>query len=149
MYKVILDGLYKIYTNGDLYRISGNMLVKPHILKQGYLRVNTRNNGVQKKYLVHRLVAEAFLDNPYNKDTVDHIDGNKLNNNLTNLQWMTNGDNKRKSAAKAGKATDPNGRVHTFTCLNVFCRKHNLHASNFAQMLLGNPAYTHSEGWTK
>lgn len=52
-------------------------------------------NGHKKLYLVHRLVAETFVENPYNYDIVNHIDGNKRNNNYQNLEWCTLSHNQR------------------------------------------------------
>lgn len=69
-------------------------VMRVRILKQqtdykGYKRVKTMY-GTKK---VHRLIAEAFLPNPENKPQVNHKDGNKLNNNIDNLEWCTNGEN--------------------------------------------------------
>lgn len=59
--------------------------------KRGYTYVRTTNGN----YQVHRLVASAFLDNPKNKPCVNHIDGNKKNNSVDNLEWVTHKENTR------------------------------------------------------
>ena len=61
---------------------------KPHHSGYIYLRVNI------KKYALHRLVALTFIENPKNKEQVNHIDGNKINNCVNNLEWCTNKENK-------------------------------------------------------
>lgn len=69
----------------------------PKILKtdlaRGYLRLCLYKNNKQYKRVVHRLVAEAFIPNPNNYPTVDHIDRNRQNNKVTNLRWCTLSDN--------------------------------------------------------
>lgn len=60
---------------------------------RGYDRVSIYNNGYRSDKLVHRLVAEAFIDNPLNKNEVNHIDGNKQNNTAINLEWCTRSEN--------------------------------------------------------
>ncbi len=57
---------------------------------KGYCRINLD----KKTYFIHRLIAITFLDNPENKEQVNHIDGNKLNNNISNLEWVSNQENR-------------------------------------------------------
>ena len=59
----------------------------------GYKKVELVKNGKKKSYKVHRLVAMAFIDNPENKPEVNHIDGNKINNHVDNLEWVTSSEN--------------------------------------------------------
>ena len=62
-------------------------------LCKGYERVNLKKDGIEKTMQVHRLVALAFLPNPQNKPEVNHIDENKENNNVDNLEWVTSKEN--------------------------------------------------------
>lgn len=66
----------------------------PQETNKGYLRVALFKNGKRKWHKVHRLVAHAFIPNCEHKPQVNHIDGNKQNNSITNLEWVTDEENK-------------------------------------------------------
>ena len=75
--------------------IDNNVKLNPEETKKGYLRVDLYDeNGKRKHFKVHRLVAEAFIPNPDGKPQVNHKDGNKHNNSVTNLEWVTDSENK-------------------------------------------------------
>lgn len=90
------EGLYKISNYGDVWTVGdGNRRarkLKPSV-SEGYFTVNLYKNKKAKSFRVHRLVAEAFIPNIENKRTVNHIDENKLNNYVGNLEWATDKEN--------------------------------------------------------
>ena len=67
--------------------------VLKHQLKKGYHRLELVTLNGRKHFLVHRLVAQAFIPNPENKPQVNHINGNKNDNSVENLEWCTNYEN--------------------------------------------------------
>lgn len=67
--------------------------VKGYLDKYGYRRVLLHIDGKRVKFFVHRLVAETYIPNPKNLPQVNHKDGNKLNNNVSNLEWVTPKEN--------------------------------------------------------
>lgn len=67
--------------------------IKPFLNSKGYYRVQLCKNGLMTKKFVHRLVAEAFIDNPEYKPCVNHIDCNPRNNAASNLEWCTHKEN--------------------------------------------------------
>ena len=98
-------GLYQVSNLGNVrstnWRRLGvvkNIYLKPH--NRGYLQVELTNGEKKKTYLVHQLVAKAFLLNPDNLSCVNHIDENKQNNNICNLEWCDQSYNTRYSISK-------------------------------------------------
>jgi hypothetical protein len=84
---------YAVSSNGNVMNTSTGRLLKPALKRSGYYQVVLQHNKKVKHYVVHRLVALAFIENPENKEQVNHVDGVKTNNNLTNLEWATRSEN--------------------------------------------------------
>jgi len=83
---------YSVTKDGNVFSHNINAFLCPFNCN-GYLRVNLSKNNKFKKYLIHRLVAEAFIENNQNKPFVNHINGNKSDNRLENLEWCNNSEN--------------------------------------------------------
>lgn len=100
------EGLYEVSDHGNIRRIwrYGRRWVgtcKPKQTKDGYLETTLYKGGKQTFIRTHRIVAQAFCENPQNKLEVNHIDGNKQNNRADNLEWVTSSEN-QKHAYKLG-----------------------------------------------
>lgn len=87
------EGLYQVSNTGKVWSISRGQIRKTRLDKDGYERLDLTKDGKSYTRFVHRLVAEAFLDNVENKSEVNHIDCNRANNNLENLEWVTHAEN--------------------------------------------------------
>ena len=84
---------YSINELGEIRNNLTGVLKTPFVNKQsGYKTVDLWKENKSTKYTIHRLIAEAFIPNPQNKPTVDHIDGNRLNNDISNLRWASYGE---------------------------------------------------------
>ena len=86
---------YLISDLGRVYSLNRNRCLKARLNRYGYEYVTLSENGVQKALTVHRLVATHFIENPENKPEVNHVDGNKTNNDFRNLEFVTRIENQR------------------------------------------------------
>ena len=81
------ENLYKINNYGEVLSLRSNKILKPNDNGIGYFIIQLCKNGKRKNSLIHRLVAEHFLDNPNNLPEVNHKDEDKSNNFVNNLEW--------------------------------------------------------------
>lgn len=84
---------YAVSNTGKVKNVKTGNELKQVENKQGYMTVGLCQNGKKACFRVHRLVALMFIENPENKPEVNHIDGNKHNNNVDNLEWNTRKEN--------------------------------------------------------
>lgn len=89
---------YSISSNGNVRNDNTGRILKPGIASHGYLTVALYESRKPKTHLLHRLIAINFINNHFNKKIVNHIDGNKLNNSIENLEWCTMLENIRHAA---------------------------------------------------
>lgn len=82
-----------VYTNRNRTQHYKSKLLTPSKNQDGYFKVSLNKDGKLDVKIIHRLVALAFIPNPENKPQINHIDGNKLNNCVDNLEWNTNIEN--------------------------------------------------------
>ena len=97
----LVKALEKRVDSGKCHRTWNSHIKRFGVDAKGYLRVSLSKEGVNKTYKVHRLVATAFIPNPLQLPCVNHIDGNKTNNHVSNLEWCTHSEN-LKHAFKTG-----------------------------------------------
>lgn len=116
------EGYYQVSNFGNvrsLDRFDGvhdrkGTKIKPNLKQNGYLQVGLRKHNKRKWFGIHRLVATHFLRNPNNKPQVNHIDCNKQNNNVSNLEWVTGKENQEHAVKHGLRASMPKGQNHAF-----------------------------------
>jgi NUMOD4 motif/HNH endonuclease len=90
------ENLFMVSNLGNVFSKRSNRLLKQHKHTSGYFLMATRiggKNGTNRCFRIHRIVAESFIPNPKNKPCINHKDGVKTNNCVTNLEWVTYSEN--------------------------------------------------------
>lgn len=132
---------------------------------KGYLYVDLYKNGKKKRFYVHRLVAEAFIPNPFNKPYINHKDGNPKNNCANNLEWCTPQENVEHASKILGvmkqyeKANEQRKRavymlekgtgkiIGMFNSIRDAQKVTNIPSSNIVACLKGRQKYTNKYCW--
>lgn len=147
------DGKYFVSNKGRVKNIRGNIL-KPYILKRGtgYLRIKIIIKGARKSFLVHRLVAIAFLNKPKNMNVVNHKNENGLDNSLENLEWCDQKYNmnygtvrkrqsknmiNHKSLSKRVVLVKENGEEIIYPSVNEVSREYGISRGNINSVISG------------
>ncbi len=97
---VYIDGYDQMYEISSLGRVKSHKRNEPKMLtptqdRYGYLGIRLCKNSVEKRFKIHRLVAQYFVENPNGYNEVNHKDGDKTNNSFENLEWVTRSQNLR------------------------------------------------------
>lgn len=140
-------GLYYVSNLGNImscrHRKNGRLL-KPWKDAHGYHNVTLCKNNSKINKSVHRLVAKAFIKNPKRLQTVNHIDGNKANNNINNLEWLTFADNIRHAINSGLYKQNAPKKIYCIELKRYFCssnqasRELKINQSNISQCCRGN-----------
>lgn len=171
------EGMYLVSNKGNVisiprfveghyteYLIEGKTL-KKKIDKKGYERVYLSVHNEDKWIPVHRIVAKAFIPNKMNKPQVNHKDGNKLNNNVENLEWCTNGENQKHAYAMGlNKVTGRAGRkkvpvimidlktrkeLGTYESITAASKQTGVCAENIKKVLKGERSHAGGYWWKR
>jgi len=120
--KIEFSDYYEVSINGEIKNIISKKICSQHI-RNGYKAVSLYNPETKKKNTsnVHRLVGESFIENPDNKSFINHKDGNKQNNNLENLEWVTAKENS-KHAEETGLHKGHPKKVNQYTLDGIFIK---------------------------
>lgn len=112
-----LDNIQHVVFKGkSISKRKYGKVIKPGKHRGGYSMVWLSKNGIVKAYTVHRLIADAFLPNPDGLPEINHIDGDKKNNAITNLEWVSRSENLNHAYKQLGRK---NGNERKVVCIET------------------------------
>ena len=154
-----LENIIMVSNKGRVYNKAKNKIMKQFLSGSGYKTISLwfGNKNNRKNYLVHRLVAMAFIQNEQNLPQVNHIDGNKENNNVNNLEWCDASYNNT-HAVRIGLRTYKdrmkpvlqikNGEIIKEYCsLKDACRQNNIDTKTMWAIVNNKPHYKTANGF--
>lgn len=115
LYQVSNLGRVKSFRRSTNHRYESEYILKPLHANNGYCQVTLYDNTIRHKFLIHRLVAQAFIPNPENLPQVNHKDENPYNNAASNLEWCTNEYNNAYGTAKIRMADTKSHPIEQLT----------------------------------
>lgn len=140
--------LYEVSNTGLVRRKDSGRLRKPVKIKNGYLTIMLTDRGRYELEYVHRAVATAFIPNSKNLPQVNHIDKNKQNNRVENLEWCTAKENVQHSQSRVVYQCDKNGAViNSFSGLREAERKIGAKHGSIGRALLGQYKTAYGYKW--
>ena len=155
------EGLYQVSNFGmvksleridSIGRKKSSRILKLHYNSQRYLNITLFNSEGRKYFLVHRLVAQAFIPNPGNLPQINHIDEDRVNNRVDNLEWCSskynlNYGNRRKKANESSKkpiiSISPEGVIRREGSATDFSKRTGIDVRNINAVLKGRRRHTH------
>ena len=117
-------------TFGRVRNKKTNRILTPSINHQGYCRVFLSSYPIRRQVFIHRLVGEAFIPNPDNLKTIDHIDNNPSNNLLENLRWLSHNDNINRRKCVVGASISYNSK-YTVVSYITDGKQNNMYFKNY------------------
>jgi hypothetical protein len=158
------ESLYQVSDKGNMRSLITSKDLKLYKDRLGYIYISLSKDGKSKKYKVHRLVLSAFGRLPKEKEQCNHINGRKFDNRITNLEWLSAGDNQRHAFAiglKHGKSGSLNPswiarinqldlsgkKLRTWESLREIMRETGFDKSAIHRHIKGNKNYSHAYGF--
>lgn len=149
------EGLYQISNLGNIMSIRRKRLIKSDRRKDGYIQVHLTKDKKMKNFLLHRLVAITFIENYNDYEFINHIDGNKENNSLNNLEWCDRSynilhayDNELiKKRKKVGQYDKDNNLLNIYESIMEASKKTNIDRSHISACCKGKKKYKSAGGY--